>query len=486
MAMTSRTYATYTLLINEKAVPVFGFGSKPSTVDPAIADGCAFWDTDDHTLWHYNGSTWVSDIGTGSLTLATGENLTITNGTFTITSGNAVLASGSLTLTSGNATLTSGNLTVTSGTIWNTGKFQSNDAKGIKEGPENKGGRSKAQKVVNILGSLAVIGAAAAETVRARMMQVCNTLTARTLSVTGNATVAGTSTLTGATDVVGALTAGTVASDATVTAASTVTAGTGVTATTGDITATTGNVVLTAGTVNGATYDFDPDQLGGIRAEDGKNSTLKSASATNANTLSKAQRVLNVFGSLAIMGSAAAETIRCRMVQVARDLAVGRNVSVVGNTTLTGTLAVTGTATLTATPVITNYSLYGSKALTGGSATTFATIACPSNGTCGGQVHYTIVADDGTDFQTRSGILAFAAANKAGTVTTQIRDNIIGADATSAATTGIVVTPSGWTATEDAANVVYLKCNAASDLTETTLTMYYEVKCQDPNTITAG
>lgn len=348
MAMTSRTWPTYVLLINEKGVPVFGFGSKPGTPDEDIADGCAFWDTDDHTLWHYDGSSWVSDIGTGSLTLATGENLTMVNGTFTITSGNAVLASGNLSLTSGNLTLTSGDLTITSGDILIPGEFDSNDAKGIKHAAENAGGRSISQKVVNILGSLAVVGAAAAETVGCRMLKVWNTITARTLAVEGNATVAGT-------------------------------------------------------------------------------------------------------------------------------LAV------------TGTTALTGAATLTATPIITNYSLYGSKTLTGGSATTFATVACPSNGTCAGQIPYTIVADDGTDFQTRSGVLTFAAVNKAGTVTAQIRDNLIGASADSqTALGGIVVLHGGWTATEDAANVVYLKCNAASGLTETTFTMYYEVKCQDPNTITAG
>jgi hypothetical protein len=110
------------------------------------------------------------------------------------------------------------------------------------------------------------------------------------------------------------------------------------------------------------------------------------------------------------------------------------------------------------------------------------TIACPSNGTCAAVIPYTIVADDGTDFQTRVGILTVAAVNKAGTVTTQIRDNLLGANADSQGTGGGAITapPANWTATEDAANVVYLKCKAVSDLTETTLTIYYQVMCQDP------
>jgi hypothetical protein len=63
------------------------------------------------------------------------------------------------------------------------------------------------------------------------------------------------------------------------------------------------------------------------------------------------------------------------------------------------------------------------------------------------------------------------------------RDNLIGADDATASTTGITCT---FSAAEDVADTLAIKANAVSDLTETTLTIYYEVHCQDPNTITAG
>lgn len=121
----------------------------------------------------------------------------------------------------------------------------------------------------------------------------------------------------------------------------------------------------------------------------------------------------------------------------------------------------------------------GTKTLTAGAATDFVQVAVTSNGRQSGYVEYSIDADDGTDFQERSGVLYFAAVNKAGTETctlfraqgsTTVDDTTDGLAQSSASTlTNTFTCDTGGT------NAITLRANAASGLVETTLRINYTV-----------
>jgi hypothetical protein len=105
-----------------------------------------------------------------------------------------------------------------------------------------------------------------------------------------------------------------------------------------------------------------------------------------------------------------------------------------------------------------------SKALAAATPTGFVDIPVASDARIGGVIEYCVEADDGTDFQIESGLIKFAATNKAGTVSTATPTDC-GAP--------LQVLDSGtltvaFTATAGADKIT-INCDAASSLTETTL-----------------
>lgn len=113
------------------------------------------------------------------------------------------------------------------------------------------------------------------------------------------------------------------------------------------------------------------------------------------------------------------------------------------------------------------------KALTETTATAFVQIAVASGTHVGGTIHYTLVANDGTDYQTRSGSFNFALVNKAGAETANL--GTVSAEA-AAITTG-TLTVSFDTDTSPT-NAVNIRANATSSLTQTTLTIRYWVEIE--------
>jgi hypothetical protein len=120
-----------------------------------------------------------------------------------------------------------------------------------------------------------------------------------------------------------------------------------------------------------------------------------------------------------------------------------------------------------------------SKALTEAD-TTFVTIALPQtagSNYCGGECIYTVYAADATDFQSISGVLKFAAINKAGAETVTYAD----VQTTAAVSTGTLTAALSAVA---GADTIVLKVNPASSLTQTTLTIQYRLDMPQPNTVT--
>ena len=114
------------------------------------------------------------------------------------------------------------------------------------------------------------------------------------------------------------------------------------------------------------------------------------------------------------------------------------------------------------------------KNLTESSATSFVQVACASGAQTGGILHYTIIASDATDYQSRSGSVPFAIVNKAGTETCTIGT---AADAVAVSTGTLTVS---FTSDNSPTNAVYLQANAVSSLTQTTLAIRYWVEITGP------
>lgn len=119
------------------------------------------------------------------------------------------------------------------------------------------------------------------------------------------------------------------------------------------------------------------------------------------------------------------------------------------------------------------------KALTAGAATSFIQVAVASGTVVGGVVEYTIEANDGTDYQSRAGVLVFHAVNKAGTETCTLTRP--GGSATVDNTTDGVAVSSGtltntFTCSTSPTNAVDIQANAASSLVETTLRISYSIR----------
>jgi len=131
------------------------------------------------------------------------------------------------------------------------------------------------------------------------------------------------------------------------------------------------------------------------------------------------------------------------------------------------------------------------KDLTAASATNVFALNFPTGAWVGGKVFYTVVAGDGTDFQVRTGEVAFSGVNKAATETC----NVYGVDGSF--TSGPDQTQDGssagsmssgtltytWAASTAPTNGCVWTLNAASSLTETTLRIYYYVQLVSPGTV---
>lgn len=117
------------------------------------------------------------------------------------------------------------------------------------------------------------------------------------------------------------------------------------------------------------------------------------------------------------------------------------------------------------------------KTLSEGVATAFVQIPVSSNIVAGGSVEYTIRADDGIDFQARSGILIYSAVNKGGVETCTLGRADGGTVVDN--TTDIVALSLGtltntFTCNTSPTNAINIEANATSSLTQTTLHIIYQ------------
>ena len=117
-----------------------------------------------------------------------------------------------------------------------------------------------------------------------------------------------------------------------------------------------------------------------------------------------------------------------------------------------------------------------SKDLTETTATGFVDISVASNTSVGGNIYYTVEADDGTDFQIESGIVPFTAVNKAGTVTTNISISPSTRQSNQSVSAG-TLTNNNFTATAGASKTT-LNANYTTSLTQTTLKINYRVSIE--------
>lgn len=126
------------------------------------------------------------------------------------------------------------------------------------------------------------------------------------------------------------------------------------------------------------------------------------------------------------------------------------------------------------------------KALTAATATPFALVSLAAGsggvaGWTGGTVFYTLVADDGTNFQSRAGSVNFAVVNFGGTETCAVGTTTNEPVANSSGTT----TLSFDTDTLLPTNGCDLRATATSSLTETTLALFWTIVLNGPGTVSA-
>ncbi len=130
------------------------------------------------------------------------------------------------------------------------------------------------------------------------------------------------------------------------------------------------------------------------------------------------------------------------------------------------------------------------KTLTAAAETAFVQIAVASGSVVSGLVRYGIEANDGTDFQSRSGTLHFTAVNKAGTEScslfrsdggTTVNNTTDGCASSKGASKNCAsgetdALTNTFTCTTTPTNGILLNANAVSDLVETTLRIVYNTE----------
>jgi lysophospholipase L1-like esterase len=141
-------------------------------------------------------------------------------------------------------------------------------------------------------------------------------------------------------------------------------------------------------------------------------------------------------------------------------------------TTDTVTLAA-GVATATGKIVAPSYATTNSKVMTNNNnAVAIFEVACAASGMVGGSIHYTMIATDGTDFQTHSGFANYSVVNDAGGGTTTVTINEVAQAETTAATTGTITSTWTITAGTDKATI---NVAGTSSLTETAKSVKFTI-----------
>lgn len=130
--------------------------------------------------------------------------------------------------------------------------------------------------------------------------------------------------------------------------------------------------------------------------------------------------------------------------------------------------ASTGSSQNTAVPR--KYVYAGEKSLTDATATAVVAVGVVSGKYAGGTLIATVHADDGTDYQSQTQSFTFAVVNKAGTGTYSLQAT----PSTSATAASSGTLTATWDA-EFSGNVLNLRCNATSSLTETTLKVSWQI-----------
>ena len=110
------------------------------------------------------------------------------------------------------------------------------------------------------------------------------------------------------------------------------------------------------------------------------------------------------------------------------------------------------------------------KTIVDGSATALFEVACPSGDVVGGIVHFMVRVGDGTDHQVIAGIMSYAAANKAGTITAD--ETYATANEAKVATAGTLTL--AFTVTDNT-NKITVLLQPTGSLTETLYTVEYTV-----------
>lgn len=113
--------------------------------------------------------------------------------------------------------------------------------------------------------------------------------------------------------------------------------------------------------------------------------------------------------------------------------------------------------------------------LTESAATTVFTAALPIGKSAIFRITALTRANDATDFQARTDHLMVSAVNKAGTITTTV-STIGTGDTAAAVSTGTLTTT--WTAVDNTGNVLAVKNNAVSSLTQTTLVCQWQMETE--------
>lgn len=114
------------------------------------------------------------------------------------------------------------------------------------------------------------------------------------------------------------------------------------------------------------------------------------------------------------------------------------------------------------------------KTLTDNSATAFVRLTMGSGSTIGGRVIYQVGATDGTDFQSRSGLMVFSAVDKAGTITCTV-STVAGDTEVVAVSSGTLVN-NGFTCADAGSNLLELRANFDSSFGSPTDTMKWNIE----------
>ena len=121
----------------------------------------------------------------------------------------------------------------------------------------------------------------------------------------------------------------------------------------------------------------------------------------------------------------------------------------------------------------------GGKSLTESSATAVIEVSVAQGAHTGGTIHWTVVADDSTNFQALTGSTQFQAVNPTGTEVCTVATTGGTDEAASSGTLTNTVT-----CTVGLTDVVQIAFNAASSLTQTTLVAYHTTILNGPGTVT--